>query len=61
MGGKYVIYNIQPIATEHYDILQKRGIRRDFDEWIAILVYHRDAYVKGPADKPFIPAIRTLA
>ncbi len=56
-----MIYNIQPIATEHYDILQKRGIRRDFDEWIAILVYHRDAYVKGPADKPFIPAIRTLA
>ncbi len=56
----YAIYDIQPIATDHYDILQKRGIRRDPDEWIAVLVYRRDAYVKGPEGAPYVPATRIL-
>jgi len=56
----YVIYDIQPIAQEHFEILQKRGIRREPDEWIAVLVYHREAYIKGPEGAPYIPATRVL-
>lgn len=56
----YVMYDVQPIADAHREILDKRGIRRGPDEWLAVLVYRRDAYVKGPASAPYVPATRVL-
>jgi len=55
----YNIYDLGPIGTTDADRLFKRRVEpRKPDEWIAVLTYWRDAYVKGPEEKPYIPAVR---
>lgn len=60
MKRGYRVFDLQPIPSEDLKKLEKRRIRRDPDEWLAILVYRRDHYIKGPSDKPYIPARRVL-
>lgn len=55
----YRIYEGMSISREDAERLLRRGVRAPGPrEWIAILAYWRDAHVKGPADKPYIPAAR---
>ena len=57
----YRVYTTGSIPQEDLDKLSVRGIKlRDPDEWIALLSYHREPHIKGPAGKPYVPAIRSL-
>jgi len=40
----------------------KRGVRAPApQEWIAVLSYWRPSFVKGPEEKPYVPAARVEA
>lgn len=55
----YRIYEGMSLNAEDAGRLLKRGVRAPGpQEWIAVLSYWRDSCVKGPEDKPYIPAAR---
>ena len=55
----YRIYEGMSLSAEDAARLLKRGIRAPGPkEWIAVLAYWRDAFMKGPEDRPYIPAAR---
>jgi len=42
-------------------VLAKRGMRpKEVGEWVAILRWRQSAHIKGPEDKPYIPASRKV-
>lgn len=56
----YRIYQGTLLSEEDASRLSKRGIKVPArDEWIAILSYWRESCIKGPKDKPYIPAARS--
>lgn len=56
---EYKVYDGRVTDADDQARLLKRGIRGPGpDEWIAVLSYWRDAFVKGPTDKPYVPAAR---
>ncbi len=56
----YRIYEGMSLTAEDAQRLLKRNVRAPGPrEWIAVLSYWRDATIKGPEDKPYIPAART--
>ncbi len=56
----YRIYeDVRSVTGEDAERLRIRGLRRgEPDEWVAVLSYWRDAFVKGPKDRPYVPAVR---
>jgi hypothetical protein len=53
------IFTDRPLDAETYADLAKRGIRpKAHDEWMAVLKYWRNEFMRGPEDGPFIPAVR---
>jgi hypothetical protein len=57
----YRIYTTNPLTGEDRERIERRGIRLQADEWVAILNYWQNAHIKGPAEKPYVPALRTMA
>jgi hypothetical protein len=56
---EYKVYDGRVTDADDQARLLKRGIRGPGpDEWIAVLSYWRDAFVKGPEGKPYVPAAR---
>lgn len=56
---EYKVYDGRVTDAADQARLLKRGIRGPaFDEWIAVLAYWRDAFVKGPEGKPYVPGAR---
>lgn len=56
---EYRIYEGMAVLPEDLMRLEKRGIRAPGPrEWVAVLSFWREAAVKGPVDKPYIPAAR---
>jgi hypothetical protein len=56
---EYKVYDGRITDADDQARLLKRGIRGPgFDEWIAVLSYWREAFVKGPVEKPYVPAAR---
>ncbi len=55
----YRIYT-ETVAQDDLELLMRRGVVRRPDEWVAVLTYHRDAHIKGPEGKPYVPAVRVL-
>lgn len=56
---EYRIYEGMSVGPEDLLRLQKRGIRMPSPrEWVAVLSFWREAAVRGPVDKPYIPASR---
>lgn len=58
----------EPLAADNNVVLQdfarmtKRGFRPPGPgEWLAVLSYWREAMIKGPADKPYVPSARVGA
>lgn len=55
----YRIYEGMSLSADDAGRLLKRGVRAPGPrEWIAVLSYWREAFVKGPADRPYVPAAR---
>ena len=58
----YRIYEGTSLGAEDAARLLKRGIRAPGPaEWIAVLSYWRDSFVKGPEEKPYVPGARVEA
>lgn len=56
---EYRIYEGMSLSGDDANRLLKRGVRAPGPrEWVAVLSYWREAMVKGPADKPYIPGAR---
>ncbi len=55
----YRIYT-ETIAQDDFEVLAKRGVVRRPDEWVAVLTYHKEAYIKGSEKLPYVPAVRVL-
>ena len=56
---EYKVYDGRVTDADDQARLLKRGIRGPgLDEWIAVLSYWREAFVKGPEGKPYVPAAR---
>lgn len=59
---KYRIYTLDKPDFDVYHALSVRGVQpKRTDEWLAVLNYWRDPFVKGPPDKPLIPGVRKSA
>ena len=57
-GYKVYYPPFRNLDAESYQILMSRGVSPpEPNEWIAVLVSWRDAFVKGPADKPYVPSV----
>lgn len=41
-------------------LMRKRVMPPREGEWLAYLKFHRDAFIKGPKDKPYIPSVHKL-
>jgi hypothetical protein len=55
----YQIYKNEKPSVKVYQKLIDRGIEpKQPDEWMAILTFWKEPYIKGPEDKPLIPSIR---
>lgn len=55
----YRVYEGRSLSAEDAQRLMKRGERGPApDEWVAVLSYWRDAFVKGPKDRPYVPGAR---
>lgn len=62
LSREYRIYTDDNIPESDINLLKSRScLMRDKDEWIAIMNYWRDNYVKGPVNKPYIPALRIVS
>lgn len=58
----YRIYEGMSLTAEDAGRLLKRGVRAPGPhEWIAVLSYWREACVKGPEGRPYVPAARVGA
>ena len=58
----YRVYEAGEISADDAARLVKRGVRAPGpEEWIAVLSYWRDAYLKGPEGRPYVPAARAEA
>ncbi len=58
----YRIYEGMSLEANDASRLLKRGVRAPGpQEWIAALSYWRDSFVKGPEEKPYVPAARVEA
>jgi hypothetical protein len=58
----YRIYEGMSLLADDAVRLLVRGIRVPGPgEWIAVLSYWRDSFVKGPEEKPYVPAARVEA
>ena len=56
---KYKIFTVDQPDSEAFMALAKRGVPpKGTDEWIAVLAYWRDSFIKGPNDKPLIESVR---
>lgn len=56
------VYTTERPDAETAYFLASRGIAaKKSDEWLAVLVYWRSDYVKGPDGAPYIPAVRKSA
>jgi hypothetical protein len=56
----YRIYaDKEPLSEDHERLTARKMSPKKPDEWMAILTYWRDSYVKGPDHLPYIPAMRT--
>ena len=57
----YAVYegvNPPPELMEKLRRKKVAPLRRD--EWLAVLVYHREHFIKGPTTAPYVPANRVL-
>jgi hypothetical protein len=60
-GNKYQVWTAGEMPPWAKDVLMThRQPQRSPAEWVAIMRYWRDSYVKGPEDKPYVPASRRL-
>jgi len=58
----YRIYEGMSLIADDAARLLKRGVRAPApQEWIAVLSYWRPSFVKGPEEKPYVPAARVEA
>jgi hypothetical protein len=58
----YRIYEGTSLLVDDAGRLLKRGVRAPGpSEWIAVLSYWRESFVKGPEEKPYVPAARVEA
>ena len=58
---EYRVYVLAHMPGEDLERLAKRKVSPPMrDEWMAIKSYWVDPYVKGPENKPYIPAMRTM-
>ena len=56
---RYKIFTTEPVDLETWQHLQRRGVEaKKVGEWMAVLVSWRQDYIKGPPDKPYVPAVR---
>lgn len=56
----YRIYEGMNLTAEDAGRLLKRGVQAPGPrQWIAVLSYWRDSFIKGPRDRPYVPAART--
>jgi len=59
LARKYKIFTVEQPDSELFMALAKRGVPpKGTDEWLAVLHYWRDSFVKGPTDKPLIESVR---
>jgi hypothetical protein len=47
-----------PLSADDVERTSRRKVEPVSGEWVAVLSYWRDSYVKGPQGKPYIPASR---
>jgi hypothetical protein len=60
-GAKWQIWTTGDVPSWVNRLFAKRGMKpKQAGEWIAVLRYRVSASIKGPADKPYIPASRKL-
>lgn len=58
----YRVYEGMSLTADDAARLLKRGVRAPGpQEWIAVLSYWRESFVKGPEGKPYVPAARVEA
>jgi hypothetical protein len=57
--GYHVYEGVSPDGRDLY-LLMERGITVDHDRWLAMKVSQVKPHMKGPEDKPYVPAIRKL-
>lgn len=59
---KYVLYHAlnRPSAELLTLLTMRRVLPPREGEWIAHLKFHRKAYIKGPADKPYVPSLHRV-
>lgn len=59
LARKYKVFTVEQPDSETFMALAKRGVPpKAADEWMAVLMYWRDSFVKGPADRPLIESVR---
>jgi hypothetical protein len=59
---EYRIHEGMAVTSEDLGRLMKRGIRAPGPrEWVAVLSFWRDAAIRGPKDRPYVPAARVDA
>lgn len=54
---RYKIFTVGEVDPDAWRLLGQRRIEpKKATEWMAILAWWRDSFVKGPKDKPYVPA-----
>lgn len=59
--GYRFVHALTPVDLETLDYLRRRGVPLPTEgEWLAVLTSWRDAFVKGPDGKPYVPSVRRV-
>lgn len=56
---KIFVPPMSKLDADTYRVLLERGMKPpEPDEWIAVLISWRNAFIKGPKDAPYVPSVR---